>query len=113
MMVLEQKIDKLTELHGTKLFKKVITDLINSKHTAKFLAEIRFRQIVPDGDSCVACVMSNWRYAMAGADKLEIGAHYILLLSLGELEKTGFIPGSHLVAEALDEIDSRISRLRI
>jgi hypothetical protein len=112
MMDMHDKINSLILKYGTKTVDKVIMDLEASKHTSRFLKEVKKRQIIPDGDSCVACVMSNWKYSLGAVYKIEIGAYYILSKAVEELLSEGILSNEKLVKESFDEITRRIIKLR-
>lgn len=108
----KEKLNSLILIHGTKTVDKIIQDLGASKHTHRFMQEVKSRQIIPDGDSCVACVMSNWKYSFGAVDKIEIGAYYILSRATEELLSVGVLPNKSLVNESFEEISKRVKKMR-
>lgn len=111
-MDIEEKINSLILAHGTKTVDKIIRDMDASKHTHRFMQEVKSRKIIPDGDSCVACVMSNWKYSFGAVHKIEIGAYYILSKSLEELISVGVLANEYLVSQSFEEISQRVNKMK-
>ena len=111
-MEIMERISEMILLYGTQTVNKVTTDMSNSRHTSNFLSEVRYKKILPNGDSCVACVLSNWKYGLAGPDKIRVGAYYILGKSIEVLISIDFLPSESIVLESIEEIDDRIKKMR-
>ena len=111
-MQIMEKINEMILLYGTQTVNKVTADMSNSKHTSKFLFEVKNRKIIPNGDSCVACVLSNWKYAFSNPDKIRVGSYYILGKSIEVLISIGILPSERIVMESIEEIDERINKMR-
>ena len=110
--IFEAKLHELMTNYGKIKVEKVMSDIISSNKTEKVVQQCLNQGIVPDGDSCVSCVMSNWRYAFAGTDKVEIGSVVVLMTAYESLNRQGTYISESTLLDVIEEIDNRIRLMK-